>query len=57
VRGVFGLFERGKGRLRVQAAHCYTCDDQFVSGPESGRKGRGVKFGECVLSLVKAPDQ
>jgi hypothetical protein len=56
-RCLLGPNERSARRLRPQASHRDPRNDQLVGGPQRGREGRGVEFGEPALGLVEAPDQ
>ncbi len=49
--------QRGARVLRPKASHRDPGNDQFVSGPPCGRKGRWVEPGERTFGLVEAPDQ
>ena len=56
-RGMRGPGERGARRLRPEAPHRDSRNDQLVGGPRRGRERRGVKLGEHTLCLVEAADQ
>jgi hypothetical protein len=43
--------------VRSEASYGNPRRHQFVGGPQRGRHGRGVEFGQRPLGLIEAPDQ